>query len=103
VLSQGLGVWDEEVSGLRVLCQHQGWSADTVISCVVLCRVHYTPKLREHDVGVLTLGQFMLDIPPGKFHDHHVAACQDAKFQTASCDRIQYWRSITVTGLPQQG
>ena len=35
--------------------------------CLCLCcRVHYTPKLREHDVGVLTLNQVVLDIPPGK-------------------------------------
>jgi hypothetical protein len=50
-----------------VLNQHQGWVTDAInMLCVVLCRVHYTPKLREHDIGVLTLGQFMLDIPPGK-------------------------------------
>jgi hypothetical protein len=33
---------------------------------VLCCRVHFTPKLREHDVGVLTLNQVVLDIPPGK-------------------------------------
>jgi hypothetical protein len=32
-----------------------------------MCRVHYMPKLRENDIGVLTLGQPALDIPPGKY------------------------------------
>jgi len=29
------------------------------------CRVYYTPKLKPHDVGVLTLSQMVLEIPPG--------------------------------------
>lgn len=31
-----------------------------------LCRIHYTPALRANDVGVMTLGQMQLDIPPGE-------------------------------------
>jgi hypothetical protein len=29
-------------------------------------RLYYTPKLRQHDMALLTLGQPQLDIPPGK-------------------------------------
>jgi hypothetical protein len=29
-------------------------------------RIYYTSKLRKHDIGMLTLTQFLLDIPPGK-------------------------------------
>ncbi len=29
-------------------------------------KIHYTPNLRKYDEGVLTVGQMLLELPPGK-------------------------------------
>lgn len=53
------------------------------------CRVHYTPKLTDNDVGVLTLGQFALEIPPGEHRQqsnrHFVSSASGMNLITNFC------------------
>jgi hypothetical protein len=52
---------------LHIICTVPLHMICTVPLLAIDCsfRVHFTPQLREHDVGVMTMSQWALFIPPG--------------------------------------